>query len=243
VYKRQALERTDFLRDSQFCAHCHQFDESARISNGPPLQNTHVEHREWLARTTEPKSCQDCHMPGGSHRWLGIHDADFVRASLDITYNHAITSGRMRASIRLVNARNGHHFPTYVTPRVWLRGYFSDEAGQQIADSLKDSVIARDARNRQKPGGGTEWYDEYDTRVAAGDSFTFSYDEPVPPGAVRFHLEVFCAPDHFYHEAYGKWIEQEWRSAAGIAQLKRAEEESAPERSGFYILKESFALD
>jgi cytochrome c2 len=239
---RHELEREAWLRDSRLCAVCHQFPSSQEIADGgPPLQNTYEEWRSWATVQSKPQSCQDCHMKDGDHRFLGIHDSEFVRAAVDVKTAHAVVGGRMQASIEVLNLRNGHHLPTYVTPRIWLHGYFSAADGGKIEGSFQDDFIGRDARAKTQDGR-TEWNDVKDTRIPAGGSYVFRYEAAVPEGARRFHLEVFVEPDHFYHQSYSSWVKEESRSAAGRALLGQALAETAPFTSGYFLLQESYAL-
>ena len=241
--KAHPLERTPWFKDSEFCQDCHQFPLTQTIADGhAPLENTYEEWRAWAEQAVEPKSCQQCHLPEGEHGFKGIHDADYVRENIELSTTYEASDGSVRASITLVNSNNGHHLPTYVTPKVFLRGYFTDANGQQFADSLQEDIIGREAHIRKKPGGGTEWYDEYDTRIPAGRQHAFTYEGEIPAEAAAFHLEVFVAPDHFYHRNYGKWLKQEKRSAAALSDLQLAWEETQPEASGYFLLEERYEI-
>ena len=98
------------------------------------------------------------------------------------------------------------------------------------------------ATRRRESGEGREWFDHYDTRIPAGESHRFTYDKARADTAVAVRLQVFVAPDDFYHKAYGKWVEDERRSGEGRTLLEQAFEETRPEVSGFYLLNEVLDL-
>jgi mono/diheme cytochrome c family protein len=239
------LVREPWLESSEYCKDCHQFPESMRIADGhPPLQNTYEEWRAWNETAGEPQTCQQCHMPEHGHGFKGIHDRGYVAENVTITSSHERRGGVMHAAITLKNTGNGHHLPTYVTPKIYLHGYFRDADGKQVEGTFQDAVVGREAHTRAKEGDGREWYDEYDTRIPAGEGFTFEYEGEVPAQAASFHLEIFVAPDDFYHKNYRKWVGQtSRRSPQAIGLLNQALAETEPFESGYYLLKEEYAVD
>jgi hypothetical protein len=109
--------------------------------DGKLLENTYNEWRgSRFAR--EGVQCQDCHMPERRHRWRGIHDADMVRSGLTITAKPGAARYRPGeiavVTLRVTSTRIGHAFPTYVTPRVVLRGELVDETGLAIEGSRQE---------------------------------------------------------------------------------------------------------
>ena len=141
------VTRTPAFLASAFCRGCHQFTSDGFALNGKLLENTYA---EWKASrfAREGVQCQDCHMPDRRHLWRGIHDADMVRSGLTITARAA--SPRVRpgqtvsAALVVENTRVGHAFPTYVTPRVVLRGELIDGAGHVVPGTVRERVIARE---------------------------------------------------------------------------------------------------
>ena len=238
------LERTELLQSSDFCWNCHQFDESRSIADGhPPLQNTNVEHREWQQATGDTRTCQDCHLPQGRHTFEGIHSPDYVRKSLDISaqlLDKALPTARLTIYTRDL----GHYFPTYVTPAVFAEAMLLDAEGRELAGSLQQQVIRRDARTRRAAGGGSEWYDELDSRIPPGVSRDLDFPlEPARyPGAVSVRLVLRVEPDYFYHNAYERWIEDDARSTAGRSMLDQAWAETSRDGSGYQLFEEILPL-
>lgn len=181
--------RAEF-RESRFCAPCHQFfDEGV---NGKPVQNTWAEWRE-SPHAAEGRTCQSCHMPDRAHLWRGIHDPEMVRDAVDVTLVPAIDdgNGRVRATLVLTSRGVGHHFPTYVTPRVLLRIWQADAAGGEIEATRRQAVIGREI-------DFSSWTEVRDTRVPAGGAFELAYDEARAADAVRLVARVVVEPDHHY---------------------------------------------
>ena len=237
------LKRSSWLRQSAFCKDCHQFEASRTIAGGhPPLENTYEEWRAWAETAAEPKSCQECHMVDGGHGFSGIHDAAFVKANATVSTRFTQSNEAVEAAITLTNTNNGHFMPTYVTPKIYFRGYFADASGRQVPGTFKEAVMGRDVRRRTGADGRKEWYDKYDNRLAPDESFTFEYSQRVPPGAKTFHLDVFVAPDDFYHKAFAKWLEDSGRTREGLELLGQALRETAPSASGYYLLQEAYPI-
>lgn len=181
--------RTRDFEVSGFCAACHQFPQDQAI-NGKPLENTVVEWRASPA-AAEGKSCQSCHMPDRRHLWRGIHDPEMVRSGLKADFTAEVAQARFR----LTSAGVGHAFPTYVTPKVIMKGVGLDTSGRPVAGTMREHVIQR----RVEFVNG-EWVERFDTRLSPGESAVL--DLPWPAGGqVRFWLEVH--PDDFYdHGVY-----------------------------------------
>jgi len=182
--------RVPEFETSEFCTACHQFPQSQAV-NGKPLENTFV---EWQASPAgrRNQTCQSCHMPERKHLWRGIHDPDMVRSGLtpDFVAESAL------ARFRLTSTGIGHAFPTYVTPRVVMKGTALDDAGRPIAGSEVVYAI-----QRQVAFVGGDWVERADTRLLPGQSAMLEMKWPTS-GAVKFWLEV--EPDYFYHhDVYG----------------------------------------
>ena len=87
-------------------------------------------------------------MPDRRHLWRGIHDPAMVRLGLTIVARTGASRYRagdtISVTLSVENTRVGHAFPTYVTPRVVLSAELVDQAGQIIAGSRQERVIASD---------------------------------------------------------------------------------------------------
>jgi len=183
------VTRSPDFEQSEFCAACHQFPQDQAI-NGKPLENTVAEWRASPA-AAEGKTCQSCHMPDRRHLWRGIHDPEMVRSGLKADF----IGETGKARFRLTSAGVGHAFPTYVTPKVIMKGVGLDTSGRPVAGTMREHVIQR----RVEFVNG-EWIERFDTRLSPGESAVL--DLPWPAGGrVRFWLEVH--PDDFYdHDVY-----------------------------------------
>jgi hypothetical protein len=174
------LTRTPAFLSAQFCRGCHQFEPNGPSLGGTLLQDT---YNEWQASrfARAGVQCQDCHMPDRRHRWRGIHDPEMVRSGLTISARADAEGYRPGdwASLRLTvtSTRIGHAFPTYVTPRVVLRIEVIDRAGQVVAGSRTERIIAREVAldlSRQY----------FDTRLKPGDTAMLAY-RPLRCGGLR----------------------------------------------------------
>jgi len=186
--------RTPAFLASQFCASCHQFTSDGFALNGKPLENTYA---EWTASPAarEGRQCQDCHMPERRHLWRGIHDPGMVRSGVYLKLATAMQYYRLgelvRARITLVNSGVGHHFPTYVTPRVVVRATLVDAAGRERPGTGEEWVIAREVALDLST-------EVFDSRIAAGERASFDYRRRLDAGAARLRVTVTVLPDYFY---------------------------------------------
>jgi hypothetical protein len=71
------------FKESSFCSPCHQFPAWGKRVKGKLLKNTVQEWRA-SAYAREGVSCQDCHMPDGSHEFRGIHDPEMTRKAMQL---------------------------------------------------------------------------------------------------------------------------------------------------------------
>jgi hypothetical protein len=178
------------LRDSQFCATCHQYSPSYSI-NGKPLQDT---YREWLDSPYPGRgeTCQTCHMPNQAHLFRGVHDPDMVRHGLTIN-----TSRMKEAGVILIRSSAiGHRFPTYIVPRIRVIGNLLDEDGQPIPGGSYEKNILR----KMKIEDG-RWIELSDTRLEPGGSLTLHV--PWQVNGVcgsKIQFLVIVEPEWFYYE-------------------------------------------
>ncbi|MBI4608584.1 MAG: redoxin domain-containing protein [Candidatus Rokubacteria bacterium] len=223
-----ATRTAAFLR-SEFCQGCHQFPEDGFALNGKLLENTYA---EWKASpyARQGVQCQDCHMPDRRHLWRGIHDPEMVKQGVTIDLKTTREGGRLQATLAITNSGVGHYFPTYLTPKVFLRMDLVDARGRQVKGSLREAVIGRDAPldlSREL----------YDTRLAPKASFAMKETWKADRPGLRLRARVVVAPDHFYTKFFEATIPQAER---GTAQLREALRQTR--RSAFTIFSRQVPL-
>jgi hypothetical protein len=228
------VTRTPAFLKSEFCRDCHQFASDGFALNGKLLENT---YNEWKASrfAREGVQCQDCHMPDRRHRWRGIHDVEMVRSGLTIAAK--ADAERYRPGdvavvrLRVTSTRVGHAFPTYVTPRVVLRGELIDDAGQPIAGSRQEKIIGREVALDLSR-------EAFDTRLLPGRSATLEYRIKVPARGTRARLAVVVEPDAFYAAFFDVLLRQ--GAGRGEAQIRQALD--AARRSPFTVFERDVPL-
>jgi hypothetical protein len=200
--------------DSRFCAACHQFEADGFALNGKLLENTYA---EWLESPAarEGKSCQSCHMPDRRHLWRGVHDPEMVKSGVTIEHEAPrLESGAVLARLTLTNSGTGHHFPTYVTPRVVAEIEQADAAGRALPGTRMALVIARQV----SPDLSREIAD---TRLAPAAQARLDYRQPRHPRAVRLDYRVRVEPDAFYVGLYRALLADD-SAGKGRALIRRA---------------------
>ncbi len=178
-----AVTGLPLFRQSDFCAPCHQFPEGVGVLAGKPLENT---HEEWAGsrHARAGVGCQDCHMPGGSHAFRGIHDPATARRALRIELM------RVADGVRLLvrNTGAGHAVPTYATPRIRLQLQAADNPADRV-EHLIQRTLALD------PDLGL--IEEADTRLMPDQAVTLSLSLAPAQGATA---RILVEPDAFYQE-------------------------------------------
>jgi hypothetical protein len=210
------VTRSSAFLASEFCRGCHQFRPDGLALNGKLVENT---YQEWKASrfAREGVQCQGCHMPDRRHVWRGIHDAEMVRSGLTIavepSHDRLARRDAVAVTLRVTSTRIGHAFPTYVVPRVILRGEQLDGAGVTIAGTRVERIIAREvALDLSK--------ELRDTRLLPGRAAELRYRRVVHRGAARVRLTVIVEPDAFYTGFFEALLEQ--GAGHGEADLRRA---------------------
>ena len=217
--------------DSRFCAGCHQFEADGFALNGKLLENT---YEEWKASpyADEGKQCQSCHMPDRRHLWRGIHDAETVRGGATIgVLPPRVEAGAVSAALTLRNTGTGHHFPTYVTPKVVVEIVQEDQAGRAVAGTRREYVIGRQVAldlSREIA----------DTRLAAGAQATLDYAAAQHRRAANLVYRVKVEPDAFYTGLYRSLIAD--GAGKGEAMIRQALEDSLS--SHYTLFEERRAL-
>lgn len=190
--------RTRAFLASEFCRGCHQFEPDGLKLDGKLLENT---YEEWRASAFSRRGvqCQDCHMPDRRHLWRGIHDVEMVRSGLTITVRGGAARYRAGDTARLAlsveSTRVGHAFPTYVTPKVVLRGELLDAGGAVVPGSVQEVVIAREVSLDLSR-------EVFDTRLLPGRRAVLDYRPHLTGPGLRARLSVVVYPDAFYTRFY-----------------------------------------
>lgn len=199
--------------DSRFCAACHQFEPDGYALEGKLLENTYA---EWRASrfAAEGVSCQQCHMPDRQHLWRGIHDPGTTRGGVTIdTLEFAADAAEVRGGLVVRNTGTGHHFPTYLTPRIVFEGYQVGPDGHELPDTRVEWWIARAV--------SLDLSEElFDSRIPAGGEIELAYAMPRDARAVALQMTLRVEPDAFYTDFYRATLD----AASGPA---RAELEAA----------------
>jgi hypothetical protein len=213
------------FQDSRFCAHCHQFpDDGPRIA-GKLMEDT---YQQWLASPyakegAGKQSCQSCHMPDRQHRWRGIHDPEMTRRAVEVTLKLAsLGDGRYEARASVRNSGAGHHFPTYMVPKVELVFYRRDagggrfELGRHVIGWNVDTPITRELS---------------DTRIAAGEARDFRQPFSAVDGDWRVELVMRVLPAEHYERIYRDSLgHADQLPAAAVPLLRRALDEAVATR-------------
>jgi hypothetical protein len=228
------VTRTPAYLDSEFCRGCHQFRPDGFALGGKLLEDT---YNEWKASrfAAAGVQCQDCHMPDRRHLWRGIHDSEMVRSGLTITTEAGAERYRagdtISVTLTVESTRVGHAFPTYVTPRVVLSAELVDEAGQVVAGSRQEKVIAREVTLDLER-------EIADTRLMPGQKAVLHYRRRVDRAGLRARLSVVVYPDAFYTGFFESLLAQ--GAGRGEAQIRAALE--ATRRSSFTVFAREVPL-
>ncbi len=192
------IQRTDYFEKAEFCKGCHQFDpENSLLLNGKPLQDTYREWKDsiWGEGGT---SCQECHMPQRRHLWKGIHDTEWVKDGIRVEaqVRKALSQPgeTVMLGVEITNAAVGHKFPTYITPKVFVRAALLDSREKILPGTEQQKMIGWDARFE---GGG--WKEYLDTRIPPGEKSKETFRWTLPNQAKKIRAWVEVHPDYFYH--------------------------------------------
>jgi hypothetical protein len=226
--------RTPGFAASEFCASCHQFEADGFALNGKLLENT---YEEWKASPAARRGqqCQDCHMPERKHVWRGIHDPGTVRSGVAVTLATDRPKYRpgdaVTARLTIASHAVGHHFPTYVTPRLVVRAALVDAAGREVPASAEERVIAREVTldlSREL----------FDTRIPAGSEFSLVYRRRLDSAGLGLRVVVTVHPDHFYT----RFFESLLTTGAGHGDRDIREALEATRRSAFELYRRDIPL-
>jgi hypothetical protein len=98
------------------------------------------------------------------------------------------------ATAEVTNSAVGHKFPSYITPKVFLRASLLDSSGKSLPGTLKQQTIGWDARFEDG-----EWKEYFDTRISPGESFKQRFEWALSTRADKIRVWLEVHPDHFYH--------------------------------------------
>ena len=228
------VTRTPAFLTSEFCRGCHQFTDDGFALNGKLLENT---YREWAASrfAAARVQCQDCHMPDRRHLWRGIHDADMVRSGITVRLDPGSPASgggdRVIGTLSVTNTGVGHAFPTYVTPRVVLRGELLDGEGQVVEGTRQETVIARDVTLDLSA-------EVSDTRLMPGKTAVLEYRRPAGAPGMSARFSVVVYPDWFYTRFFDALL----RQGAGRGAAEITEALATTRRSSFTVFSRDIAL-
>jgi hypothetical protein len=174
-------------------------------------------------------------MPDRRHLWRGIHDPAMVRSGvvIDVTTDRPRYKARdeITARITITATGVGHHFPTYVTPRVVVRVALVDAAGREVPASAEERVIAREVSldlSREL----------FDTRIPAGGRFVFEYRRPLERAGLSLSVRITVYPDHFYTRFFESLLGS--GAGQGTAEVRKALD--ATRRSTFELYRRDLPL-
>lgn len=229
------VQRTPYFERAEFCKDCHQFDpENTLLVNGKPLQDT---YREWKKSIwgEGQAACQECHMPNRRHLWKGIHDAEWVkngvRVEARIQKAPSAPGSPLEVGVELTNAAVGHNFPTYITPKVFIRAALLDELEKPLPGTEQEKIVGWDVRFEDG-----EWKEYFDTRIPPEKSSTATFRWTLPSRAKKIRAWVEVHPDHFYHvHFYPGYLKSPGLSKEGRKLIEEALRESGRTR---YLLFE-----
>ena len=202
-----AVQAEPLFRSSEFCAPCHQFTPDGVAINGKLLENTLEEWRK-SRHAADGVTCQDCHMPEGTHRFRGIHDADMLRRGLALE----VTRTPDGIVSTLTNQGAGHALPTYITPRIRL-------LASNLARTRSAELVIQRSMDWQPRTG---WRELADTRLLPDEARHLRLAIS-PDDAARVQLVV--EPDADYHDRVYPYLIENLRgevSEAGLARLRNA---------------------
>jgi len=197
--------------DSRFCGSCHQFPDDGPRINGKLQEDTLA---QWQASPwADEKTCQQCHLPDRRHQFRGIHDPEMVRQAVELTLDVVAVEDGWVAEVALGNVGAGHHFPTYMVPKVYLEIRLTGPQGKQ-------TTLAKRTIGWQVDTAITEEY--ADTRLPSGEWLHVRQPFTVPDDSdwsVEAVLSV--APREHYERIFAKSLKQVARVDEKTAGLLR----------------------
>ena len=235
------VERTPYFEKAEFCKDCHQFDlENAFLLKGKLLQDTYREWKNSIWGKGEA-GCQECHMPQRRHLWKGIHDAEWVKGAIRVEAQvrkaPSQPGGTVELGVEVTNASVGHKFPTYITPKVFVRAALLDGRGKILPGTEQEKIIGWDARFE-----GGKWKEYLDTRIPPGEKSEETFRWTLPNQAKKIRTWVEVHPDHFYHvHFYPEYLKSQELTPEGRKLMEKALQESG--RTSYILFERLISLN
>ncbi|MDF3818873.1 multiheme c-type cytochrome [Leptospira sp. 96542] len=151
------------FEDSKFCKNCHESPDTGAQINSKKQMETYTEWKNSKFAKQEIH-CQNCHMPGRTHEWKGIHDKDMVLKGLDIQFLVERVGSQDKLICKIASKNIGHYFPTYLVPKIYVKFYRNNKNQQTLIDIF---TIGRIVNLNL-----TEEYE--DTRIKPGETRIYS---------------------------------------------------------------------
>jgi len=154
--KYHPVKYSSYLRSSQFCAGCHQFnfpyfDRENAVHLGPaPMQNTYSEWRK-SSMSLLGIDCQDCHGSPNNHKVYGPHTPGWLESKVTMEARLDLADGGNQL-VRVYLTLRGipHSFPTGDL----FRGFAIEIlAGSEIIGSKTFGRKTGDVRDANAPDG------------------------------------------------------------------------------------------
>ncbi|MDP6625292.1 MAG: multiheme c-type cytochrome [Nitrospinota bacterium] len=214
--------------NSEFCKPCHQFGPGDNRINGKLLQNT---YEEWKNSPYFKKGihCSNCHMPERRHLWQGIHNPEMVKKGVKIETRREETN----ISLKVINSGVGHNFPTYVTPKIVIRGSVIGKDGREVSETIEEKFIGWNIPVNLS----REWYD---TRIPPGKmlSTKFKINSSAAIGG-KFRIIIRVFPDDFYTRFFKALIEH---PPGGVDSRKMKEAYNETLKSNYVLFEKYWDL-
>jgi hypothetical protein len=173
-------------------------------------------------------------MPDRQHLWRGIHDPEMTRQGVTVELLGPTVDGdNVDSGLVVRNTGTGHHFPTYLTPRVVFEGYQVDADGHEITDTRVEWWIARAV--------ALDLSEElFDSRIPADGEMELAYGMPRSVGAVALQMRLRVEPDAFYTDFYRSVLE--FGNGSELARVELQEALDASLASHYTLYETRLAL-
>lgn len=213
--------------NSEFCKPCHQFEPNGNRVSGKLIQNT---YEEWKNSSYAKKGvqCTGCHMPDRKHLWQGIHYPEMVKKGITIKAERKGPN----VILKIINSGVGHNFPTYVTPKIVIRGSVIDKEGKEIPKTAEEKFIGWNI-----PINLSNEF--YDTRIAPGKAFDATFNIKPSTEGKKFRLIIRVYPDDFYTRFFEALINYP-PDGIDVKKMKEAYDDST--KSSYTLFEKSWDL-